>query len=300
MFYAGLFCVPFRGYFFARISHMRGVGDENNKKINTSAALALDSAGREIVVLGKGIGFPKVPYELTDLSKIERTFYDVDSRYLGMIESLPQSILFASADIAEDAEIELDCQLNPNLPLTLADHLNFAVERLKSGINLTAPIAYDISHLYPREYALGNQALLILKEKTGIELSAHEAISVALHLINAETENGDLHNFLTMMQIINEVDDIIEKALHFKLDKDSYNYSRFATHMRYLIQRLQSDTQTENQVNTMLRTLMREYPDIYLCALKDMEYFRSQWNWQCTDDEIVYLMMHIHRVKDRT
>lgn len=270
------------------------------KKINTSAALALDSAGREIVVLGKGIGFPKVPYELTDLSKIERTFYDVDSRYLGMIESLPQSILFASADIAEDAEIELDCQLNPNLPLTLADHLNFAVERLKSGINLTAPIAYDISHLYPREYALGNQALLILKEKTGIELPAHEAISVALHLINAETENGDLHNFLTMMQIINEVDDIIEKALHFKLDKDSYNYSRFATHMRYLIQRLQSDTQTENQVNTMLRTLMREYPDIYLCALKDMEYFRSQWNWQCTDDEIVYLMMHIHRVKDRT
>lgn len=292
--------MPFRGYFFARISHMRGVGDENNKKINTSAALALDSAGREIVVLGKGIGFPKVPYELTDLSKIERTFYDVDSRYLGMIESLPQSILFASADIAEDAEIELDCQLNPNLPLTLADHLNFAVERLKSGINLTAPIAYDISHLYPREYALGNQALLILKEKTGIELPAHEAISVALHLINAETENGDLHNFLTMMQIINEVDDIIEKALHFKLDKDSYNYSRFATHMRYLIQRLQSDTQTENQVNTMLRTLMREYPDIYLCALKVMEYFRSQWNWQCTDDEIVYLMMHIHRVKDRT
>ena len=35
------------------------------KKINTSAALALDSAGREIIVLGKGIGFPKVPYELT-------------------------------------------------------------------------------------------------------------------------------------------------------------------------------------------------------------------------------------------
>lgn len=270
------------------------------KKINTSAALALDSAGREIIVLGKGIGFPKVPYELTDLSKIERTFYDVDSKYLGMIENLPQSILLASADIAEEAEIELDCQLNPNLSLTLADHLHFAVERLKNGINLTAPIAYDISHLYPREYELRNQALLILQKKTGIELPAHEAISVALHLINAEMENGDLHNFITMMQIIDEVDHIIEKALHFKLDKESYNYSRFATHMRYLIQRLQSDTQTENQVNTMLRTLMREYPDIYLCALKVMEYFRSKWKWQCTDDEIVYLMMHIHRVKDRT
>lgn len=270
------------------------------RKINTSAALALDSSGREVVVLGKGIGFPKVPYELTDLSKIERTFYGVDARYLGMIENLPQPILLASADIAEEAEIELDCQLNPNLPLTLADHLHFAVERLKSGINLTAPIAYDISHLYPREYELGIRALTILHRQTGISLPPHEAISVALHLINAETENGDLHNFITMMQIIDDVDRIIESSLHFKLDKDSYNYSRFATHMRYLIQRLQSDTQTKNQVNTMLRTLMREYPEVYLCALQVVAYFRTKWRWQCTDDEIVYLMMHIHRVKSRT
>ena len=84
---------------------------------------------------------------MDDLSKIERTFYDIDPKYLGMIADLPQPILLTSADIAEEAEIELDCQLNPNLPLTLADHLSFAVERLKSGISLTAPIAYDISHL---------------------------------------------------------------------------------------------------------------------------------------------------------
>ena len=270
------------------------------KKINNNAALALDSTGREIIVLGMGIGFPKVPYILADLSKIERTFYDVDPKYLGMIADLPQPILLTSADIAEEAEIELDCQLNPNLPLTLADHLSFAVERLKSGINLTAPIAYDISHLYPREYKLGKQALTMLKEQTGIMLPEHEAVSVALHLINAETENGDLHNFITAMKIMDETDHIIEQSLNFNLDKDSYNYSRFATHMRYLIQRLQSGTQMTNQVNTMRRTLMREYPDIYRCALKVTDYFKSTWGWQCTDDEMVYLMMHIHRVKDRT
>lgn len=218
------------------------------KKINTSAVLALDSSGREIVVLGKGIGFPKVPYELTDLSKIERTFYDIDPKYLDMIAELPQPILLASASIAEDAEMELDCQLNPNLPLTLADHLSFAVERLEKGITVTAPIAYDIRHLYPREYKLGQQALITLREQAGIELPELEAVSVALHLINAEAENGDLHNFITMMEIIDQVDQIIERELNFKLDKDSYNYSRFATHMRYLIQRLQTDTQATNQI----------------------------------------------------
>lgn len=49
----------------------------------------------------------------------------------------------------------------------------------------------------------------------------------------------------------------------------------------------------------MRRTLMKEFPDIYLCAKKVTEYFRKSWNWTCNDDELVYLMMHIHRVKKR-
>ena len=95
------------------------------KKINTSAALALDASGHEVVVLGKGIGFPPTPYELTDLSKVERTFYDVDPRYLSMIAELSQPIVMACADIADQAEIELGNQLNPNLPFTLADRIQF-------------------------------------------------------------------------------------------------------------------------------------------------------------------------------
>ena len=269
------------------------------KKINTSAALALDSAGHEVVILGKGVGFPAVPYELEDLSRVERTFYDIDSKYLGMIRDLPKEILMVSADIAEQAELELDCQLNPNLPLTLADHLSFAIERVKKNFDLTAPIAYDIGHLYPGEYELGKQALQMLEEQTGIRLPQHEAFSVALHLINAETENGDLHSFITMMNIMGEVDDIIERSLNIRLDKDSYNYSRFAAHMRYLIQRLETGTQVESRGSSMKRTLMWEYPDIYQCACRVTAHFKESRGWNCSDDETVYLMLHIYRVKSR-
>ena len=75
------------------------------KKINTSAALAIDRTGHEIVVMGKGIGFPQMPYKLDDLSKIERTFYDVDPKYLGMIAELSQPIVMVCADIADQAGI---------------------------------------------------------------------------------------------------------------------------------------------------------------------------------------------------
>ena len=39
------------------------------KKINNNVAVCIDNDGHELIAFGKGIGFPKIPYELTDLNK---------------------------------------------------------------------------------------------------------------------------------------------------------------------------------------------------------------------------------------
>ena len=52
---------------------------EITRKINNNVALGVDSNGREIVVCGKGIGFPKMPYTLTDMSQVQRTYYDISA-----------------------------------------------------------------------------------------------------------------------------------------------------------------------------------------------------------------------------
>ena len=101
------------------------------------------------------------------------------------------------------------------------------------------------------------------------------------------------------MQVIAKVNEIVESSLHIQLDKDSYNYSRFATHLRYLIQRLQAGVQTDNISSNLRRTLMREYPDIYASTLKVVEYLKNTYGWDCNDDEVVYLIMHIQRVYER-
>lgn len=270
------------------------------RKINTSAAIAVDSGGKEVVVLGKGVGFPPVPYELEDLGRIERTFYDIDPRYLGLLDELPRPILLASADIADEAEDELGCALNPNLPFTLADHLTFAEQRMQSGIDLTNPIAYDIKHLYPREYAMGCRAIEILQENAGVALPENEAVNVALHLINAQADGCAADAVMRTMEIIADVERIVEQKLDFILDRESYSYSRFATHLRYLVQRLENGQPNETGTADMLRTLAREYPDIYTCALAVAAYFKKDHGWECSKEEILYLMMHIQRVRERT
>ena len=269
------------------------------KKINTSAALALDASGHEVVVLGKGIGFPPTPYELTDLSKVERTFYDVDPRYLSMIAELSQPIVMACADIADQAEIELGNQLNPNLPFTLADHVQFAVERLKSGVDLTMPIAYDIRHLYPKETELAKQARELLAREAGLKLPDSEVVNIALHLINAEAEAGDMHSMMMTLKALSDVDGIVEKQLAIPLNKESFSYSRFSMHLRYLIQRLASGRQVEERISGMLAQMRRDYPQAYQCARAIADYFRAAWNWQCNDEEIVYLMLHITRLQEK-
>ena len=58
------------------------------QKINNNVAVGIDGNQKEVVVFGKGIGFPKIPYELNDLSKIDRTFYDVDSNYYELLQEV--------------------------------------------------------------------------------------------------------------------------------------------------------------------------------------------------------------------
>lgn len=270
------------------------------RQINNNAALALDGNGNEVVVLGKGVGFPKMPYELTDLSKIEKTFYDVNPKYFGMAAELPSRLVIACAEIAEQAEIELDCALNPNLPFTLADHLNFAAERYEKGVDISTPLAYDVKHLYPRETELAVRGLETARSKAEIRLPDTEVVNIALHIINAEAEAGDMHSMMMTLKILSDVDAILEKSLGVTLDKESFAYSRFAMHLRYLIQRLASGKASAGGMGGMLIQLRREYPQLYACAREVADYFEKTWGWKCSDDELMYLTMHIGRLKEKS
>ena len=70
------------------------------KRINTNAAIAITGNKKEIVILGKGVGFPKVPYELTDISVIERTFYDIDPIYINVLANLSFSANITSLSVS--------------------------------------------------------------------------------------------------------------------------------------------------------------------------------------------------------
>lgn len=62
-----------------------------------------------------------------------------------MVRTVPSEVIDAALQIIDMAKAELDCELNPNVVLTLADHLQFAVERLKDGCVIENPLSDRLS-----------------------------------------------------------------------------------------------------------------------------------------------------------
>ncbi len=267
------------------------------KKINNNVALGLDSKGKEIVIFGKGIGFHEIPYELVDLTLVTKTYYDIEESYLGLLDEIPENILNVSFKISEYAKNKVNCELNPNLPITLADHINFAIERFKKSIDITNPLANDIKHLYKLEMEIGNKGLEFIRKDLKLILPKIEAASIAIHIINAESGHNDMDETIRLTKILKEVTKIIEDSFNIEIDKESLDYSRFVIHLKYFIQRVEkNEIKNSNDNNVIFESLKIQYPDTYSCFKKIDNYFKQSLKWEYNDDEQLYIMVHINRL----
>ena len=271
------------------------------KKINNNVALACSDAGEEIVVFGKGVGFPAMPYELEDESIIQRVFVSGGDNSSEALTTVSDEVLLAASDIVDVAKATLDCKLAPSLPFVLADHLQFAVERDADGIVLTNPLAHEIAYVYPREQELGLRGIEAVRKHTGVQLPESEATSIALHLVNAEV-NGmgssqDMDLVLKSAVALEQITQIVESHLGVTLDHASYAYVRFVAHLRFLIRRLMKDSCKPTENSSLFRQAARDFPEAYQCAAAIDNYLKQSNNWACSDEEMLYLMMHINRLK---
>lgn len=267
------------------------------KNINNNVALCIDSDGREVIAFGKGIGFEKPPYELP-LSRIERTFYDFKEMDFNLIKDIPVPVLKASMRIIDHLENYLGTNLMSTATLALADHINFAIQRKDQNMKLNLSIAQDIKHMYPDQNRYAIHSLDIIEEETGIRLDDEEASTIALHFINNQVDSKNDLQVINKF-IIDESVKLIEQEFNIKIQTESFNYSRFVTHMEYLLQRSIKGKQIESRNVTMFESLQKEYPNAFNCALEIDVLFKKRLSIELSDEEILYLILHINRLCSR-
>lgn len=267
------------------------------RSINNNVAICLDCNGNEIVAFGKGIGFEKGPHEIS-LSQVERTYYDINTQYISMISDIPVEIFQISDKIIRYAQAKTMNTFHSNIVFTLADHIDFSIKRHEKNMNIKLPIINDIEQLFESELDVGKYGLKLILEDLHVHLPKEEAAYIALHIINAK-EKSNKSNDLSNEKIIDDITKIIEKYFNINIDEESFNYSRFVSHMNYLLKRTKDKRMLKTTNYNIYEILINSYQDTYECAKKICKYLKKSLQVELNDEETMYLILHINRLCTR-
>ncbi|WP_117170930.1 BglG family transcription antiterminator LicT [Paraliobacillus sediminis] len=273
------------------------------KKIFNNNVILVSDGEEEMIVMGKGIGFNQGESDQIDPAKIDKKFVlatkGVADKLATLINEIPDEHLMLSNKIIELANESLETELNVNIYITLTDHISYAIERVKQGLLLKNPLAWEVKKFYKEEYHVALQALDIINEASGIRLPEDEAGSIALHLVNAQQGEHDMEQTMAMTQIVTDLLQIVKLHYGIEINEDSMNYNRFMTHLRYFAYRVLRDEFVPEDEDSLYDQVRRKYPAAYKCSKKMVAYLEKNFNKKPTKEELVYFMIHIHRVTSR-
>lgn len=266
------------------------------KKINNNFAVAVDDNGEEVVVYGKGIGFQKMPCVLSDLSLISRSYYNVDPKYLSMIGSISPKTLEIAIVLVDECRMKLRVKLNPNLLFTMADHLDFAIRRTQRKLTFSYPMVYDLQQMYEKEMEIAEHARQLVKQHIQVQLPKSETAGILLNIVNAEMINSDSKTSINEEEIITNITGIIQNFFRIKIDRTTVNYARYASHMHYLLDRLSRKQRLSSENIALLSKAVDEFPKEHACAMKIASYLEMKYESEISEEELLYLMLHINRL----
>lgn len=268
------------------------------KVLNNNVITVINDQNKELVVMGRGIAFKKKSGDLVEEDKIEKIFTDNQSmsdKLKSLLSEIPLEHMEVSESIINLAKMNLGKRLHDSIYVSLTDHIHFAIERFKQGLNIKNTLLWEVKKFYKDEFAIGEEALLIIHQKLGIMLPEDEAGHVALHLVNAHM-NEEIPNVVNITKIMHEILNIVK--YHFKIDYDeeSLTYYRFITHLKFFARRLLNGTHIQNADKALYDMVREQYKGSFLCAQKIQEYIRKTYNCVLTNEEVMYLTIHIERV----
>ncbi len=271
------------------------------KVINNNIIQARDNNGVELVVMGRGIGFGKGPGSEVNNAAIEKTFrldnMDDKEQFKRLLASLPLEHIRLANDIISYARESLKIRLNQNVYLTLTDHISFVIDRYRAGMNFDNILADEVRLFYPLEYSVGRYALEMIEERTGCRLVEDEAASIALHIINGET-NLVMGAAFQMIKMMREMMEIIERHITIPEGRN-YPKERLASDLKQLANRLVSEEPMSGRKDDVLYSFVQDhYKEEYQIINGINEYIEGAYQCSMTEEEKIYLALNIKRMRD--
>lgn len=270
--------------------------------LNNNLVLSKNRSGDEIIVKGKGVGFQKSKGDAIDETKIEKIFtFDKSKqgkRFQSFISAISAEFINLADKIVDYAVLKYDMKLSDSIYIALSDHLEGVCSRYANGIQMPNGLLFDIQRMYRNEYDVGRFALKLLREEKDVDLRNDEAGYIAMHFINAQTD-GDIESIYMVTKIVGELLDMVQAHFQIVFNDEDYNYQRFQIHLKFFAQRLLTGNMYYDQGDGLYEMVRSRYPEVYKCVLKIVRHIKENYHYNMSQDEMLYLIIHIERVKSK-
>lgn len=266
------------------------------KEVLNNSSVLVDDHGREVILVGRGIGFQQKKGNLIECNDQNTKKYYAVSVFE---DNLDNQHVSQAADIVAIISELIECDIEGQALASLTNHLIAMLIRIEQDSLFDNPFHNETKALYASSYHLSSIAAAKIKQQTSIELPEAEIGFIALHIHNLLNEHDVSYNEITNA-IISEVSEVMASKYKMKLNKESLTYARFVVHIKFMIQRIIRKESLEDL--EIVREIFDLYEE-YLPIAQDIAFLiESELNDQLSDNELAYLMLYIARLyaEDKT
>ena len=265
---------------------------------NTLIAISMEN-NQEYLLIGKGIGFGKKVSERFEIPEtIDCTVYSLQEqtergKAMELIKGIEPVYLEVAGKVLAKSE-EVFGKIDKRILFPMADHIAFAVQRIRANEQISNPLTDDIRALFHMEYKTAECVKDILWEMLQVEIDEHEIGYIALHIHSAiEDENVALSMQIAMA--VRECIRMIEEETGQTIDVMSLSYNRLMNHIRYMVARAIKGEKLKLNMNDYMSV---KFPKSFWMATEVCKQLEKQLhrNSPLDEVEIGYLAMHIERV----
>lgn len=203
---------------------------------------------------------------------------------------VPEYLEIANAILVE-AEEKFG-RIDRRILFPLADHISFAVERIRHGEQISNPLTEDIRALFGSEYQVASKLKEILKERVSVEIDAHEIGYVALH-IHSAIEDENVSMAMQMARAVRECVKILEQETGKNIDVSSLSYNRLMNHVKYMLIRAIKKESIKLDMNDYMQ---ENHPEAFRLGTLVCQDIEKECAIRLEKMEVGYLAMHIERV----
>ncbi|AKN32643.1 transcription antiterminator BglG [Clostridium carboxidivorans P7] len=268
------------------------------KKVLNNNVVIAEKNAEEFVIVGKAIGFNCHKGAEIGEDRVEGIFVKQSAKsneeFNEVLKKINSEIIGISEEIISLCEKELGLKVSEAIHISLPDHINFAITRIKEGIKIENPFLNELEVLYPKEYKLAEKALEMINDRFQVNLPEDEIGFICMH-INAAISEKNVSDTLVHTKKINEIMQFIFKLLKKKIDTKSLSYIRTITHLNFMIERILDNKSIKN---SLLDAIKKEYYNEYGIAIKVAMKIEDLFSVNVPEDEIGYITLHINRIKD--